>query len=255
MPRTLMSGDKPEDLPEPADGPSPLGRPTTTDRPARLRLFGEIARGGMGVILKGRDLALGRDLAVKVLLEKHRDKPELIRRFLMEARIAGQLQHPGIVPVHELGALADGRPYFAMKLVKGRTLEAILQERSSPSEDLPRFLGIFEQVCQTVAYAHARGVIHRDLKPANVMVGRFGEVQVMDWGLAKVLTGDGVARAEEDAGDGALDDDPDEAATRPIPAACWGRGPTCRRSRPAAWSRRWTGARTCSAWGPSWSRS
>ena len=129
--------------------------------------------------------------------------PTLIRRFVMEARIAGQLQHPGTVPVHELGALADGRPYFAMKLVKGRTLEALLKERTDPSENRPRFLGIFEQVCQTVAYAHARGIIHRDLKPANVMVGRFGEVQVMDWGLAKVLTGTDVAQAEEETGDGA----------------------------------------------------
>src|SRR5262249_10361492 len=81
----------------------------------------------------------------------------------------------------------DRRPYFTMKLVKGKTLAALLEQRASPQDDLPRFLTIFGQVCQTVAYAHARGVIHRDLKPANVMVGAFGEVQVMDWGLAKVL--------------------------------------------------------------------
>ena len=161
----------------------------------------------MGVILRGRDLALGRDLAVKVLLDRHRYKPGLIRRFVMEARIAGQLQHPGTVPVHELGALADGRPYFAMKLVKGRTLESLLKERTDPTENLPRLLGIFEQVCQTVAYAHARGIIHRDLKPANVMVGRFGEVQLMDWGLAKVLAGTDIAPDEEETGDGV----PDEA--------------------------------------------
>src|SRR6185312_9193599 len=104
-----------------------------------------------------------------------------------------QLQHPGIVPIYELGAFADRRPYFAMKLVKGQTLAALLEGRSSAVDDLPRFVGIFEQICQTVAYAHARGVIHRDLKPSNVMAGGFGEVQVMDWGLAKVLPRGGVA--------------------------------------------------------------
>jgi serine/threonine-protein kinase len=166
------------------------GSPELPPRPgpeARYQLLGEIARGGMGAVLKGRDADLGRDLAIKVLLEKYRDQPEMTRRFVEEAQIAGQLQHPGVVPVYELGAFADRRPYFTMKLVKGRTLAALLAERSGPADDLPRFLAIFEAVCQTVAYAHARGVIHRDLKPANVMVGGFGEVQVMDWGLAKVL--------------------------------------------------------------------
>ena len=161
--------------------------PVPTERGDRYQLFGEIARGGMGAVLKGRDPDLGRDLAVKVLLESHENKPEMLRRFVEEAQIGGQLQHPGIVPVYELGAFADRRPYFTMKLVKGRTLSALLAERQSPVHDLPRFLSIFEAICQTVAYAHARGVIHRDLKPSNVMVGSFGEVQVMDWGLAKVL--------------------------------------------------------------------
>src|SRR5262249_25542552 len=142
--------------------------------------------------------------------ETHRERPELLQRFVEEAQIAGQLQHPGIVPVYELGQFPDRRPYFTMKLVKGRTLATLLAERGSPGADIPgspsegmRFLKVFEQVCQTVAYAHARGVIHRDLKPSNVMVGNFGEVQVMDWGLAKVLPPAGVAdeqqgeRAEE----------------------------------------------------------
>ncbi|MGO9470013.1 MAG: tetratricopeptide repeat protein [Isosphaeraceae bacterium] len=187
--------------------------PALAERGDRYELFGEIARGGMGAILKGRDADLGRDLAVKVLLEAHTDKPELLRRFVEEAQIGGQLQHPGIVPVYELGTFADRRPYFTMKLVKGRTLATLLGERGrvgapSPSNstpgadatglasDLPRFLAIFEQVAQTVAYAHARNVIHRDLKPSNVMVGSFGEVQVMDWGLAKVLKDEGVACEE-----------------------------------------------------------
>jgi len=210
IPRVLVSAIEPGGPDWPVARTGSLGMTARADGPARLHLFGEIARGGMGAILKGRDLALGRDLAVKILLNHHRNDPGLIRRFVMEARIAGQLQHPGTVPVHELGALADGRPYFAMKLVKGRTLAALLKERTDPSANLPRFLGIFEQTCQTVAYAHARGIIHRDLKPANVMVGSFGEVQLMDWGLAKVLTGADGAGAEEEGGDVALDDARDD---------------------------------------------
>ena len=173
--------------PEPVIRPSSEEIPDTKERSARLQIFGEIARGGMGAVLKGRDADLGRDLAVKILLDSHRDKPEMVRRFIEEAQIAGQLQHPGIVPVYELGAFSDRRPYFAMKLVKGQTLAHILAARTSPNDGLPRLLSIFESICQTMAYAHARGVIHRDLKPSNVMVGSFGEVQVMDWGLAKVL--------------------------------------------------------------------
>jgi tetratricopeptide (TPR) repeat protein len=108
-------------------------------------------------------------------------------RFVEEARIAGQLQHPGVVPVYELGAFPDRRPYFTMKLVEGQTLAKLLADRARPEDDRPRFVGIFAQVCQAVAYAHSRGIIHRDLKPLNIMVGAFGEVQVMDWGLAKTL--------------------------------------------------------------------
>jgi Flp pilus assembly protein TadD/tRNA A-37 threonylcarbamoyl transferase component Bud32 len=181
-----------------ADDPRPV-RPRSDEMPdlagelIRYQLLGEIARGGMGAVLKGRDVDLGRDLAIKVLLEKHRDHPEMVRRFVEEAQIGGQLQHPGIVPVHELGRFPDGRLFIAMKLVKGRTLAALLEARKEPAEDRSRFLSVFEQVCQTVAYAHARGVVHRDLKPSNVMVGSFGEVQVMDWGLAKVLEDGGIA--------------------------------------------------------------
>ena len=159
----------------------------------RYRIDGEIAEGGMGKILKGRDTDLGRDLAVKVLLDRHINKPEVIQRFIEEAQIGGQLQHPGIAPVYELGQFADQRPFFTMKLVKGKTLAALLGGRKDVNVDHSKFLGIFEQICQTVAYAHSRGVIHRDLKPANIMVGAFGEVQVMDWGLAKVLSSGGVA--------------------------------------------------------------
>jgi serine/threonine-protein kinase len=152
----------------------------------RNLLYEEIGRGGIGRVLRGRDPALRRDLAVKVLREEYHDDASVQRRFVEEAQIGGQLQHPGVVPVYELGRFADRRPFFTMKLVKGRTLAQLLKERPHPGHDQARFLSIFEQVCQTVAYAHSKGVIHRDLKPSNVMVGSFGEVQVMDWGLAKV---------------------------------------------------------------------
>jgi serine/threonine-protein kinase len=184
----LLDPEAPLVPPVSPDAPSEI--PASRERSGefgRYEVSGEIARGGMGVILKGRDADLGRDIAVKVLLETHQGQTELLQRFVEEAQIGGQLQHPGIVPVHELGVFPDRRPYFTMKLVKGRTLADLLAERKNASQDRPRFLKVFEQVCQTLAYAHARGVIHRDLKPSNVMVGSFGEVQVMDWGLAKVL--------------------------------------------------------------------
>ena len=106
--------------------------PGAADRSGRYQLFGEIARGGMGAVLRGRDTDLGRDLAVKVLLDSHSDKPELIRRFIEEAQIGGQLQHPGVVPVYELGSFADRRPFFTMKLVKGQTLSYLLHGRNEP---------------------------------------------------------------------------------------------------------------------------
>ena len=173
----------------------PLVRPTDggTRMAGRYRILGEIARGGVGVILKGRDVNLGRDLAMKVLRDDHAGNAELIQRFVEEAQIGGQLQHPGIVPVYELGVDDQQRPYFTMKLIQGETLARLLETRSGPDDDRVRFLRIFEQVCDAMAYAHARGVVHRDLKPANILVGSFGEVQVVDWGFAKVLSRGGVA--------------------------------------------------------------
>jgi tetratricopeptide (TPR) repeat protein/serine/threonine protein kinase len=169
---------------------SPHGRPAGSRRlkgSMRYQMLEEIARGGMGSVHRARDPELDRELALKVLLEDHQYNPDMLRRFFEEARIAGRLQHPGIVPIHDLGRLPDDRPFFTMKLVEGRTLADLLYARKTPADELQRFVGIFEQMCQAMAYAHSRSVIHRDLKPANIMVGRFGEVQVMDWGLAKVL--------------------------------------------------------------------
>jgi WD40 repeat protein len=162
--------------------------PTVTPlSPPGYELLDEIGHGGMGVVYRARDTALDRDVAVKLLSNHYPADSPAAQRFLSEARITGQLQHPGIPAVHQVGTLADGRPFLAMKLIKGRTLENLLKYRPDPSEDRGRLLAIFEAVCQAVGYAHAHRVIHRDLKPANVMVGAFGEVQVMDWGLAKVL--------------------------------------------------------------------
>jgi tetratricopeptide (TPR) repeat protein len=153
----------------------------------RYVLGEEIARGGMGVIYRANDTALSREVAVKVLHDKYGPDSGVARRFADEARITAQLQHPAIPPVHDLGTLPDGRPFLAMKFIKGHTLNELLAARPDPSAERSRFVAVFEQVCQAVAYAHAHGVLHRDLKPANVMVGAFGEVQLMDWGLAKVL--------------------------------------------------------------------
>ena len=196
-PRSSLGHVRPVLLKE-AEGESSLVvKPTSDAIPLkeqagdRYRFDGEIARGGMGAVLRGRDVDLGRALAVKVLLEKYANRPDVARRFIEEAQIGGQLQHPGVVPIYDIGRFGD-RPFFTMKLVKGQTLAAILGERTDPSADRPRLLGIALQVSQAMAYAHAKGVIHRDLKPANIMVGAFGEVQVMDWGLTKVLAEGGI---------------------------------------------------------------
>jgi serine/threonine protein kinase len=155
----------------------------------------EISRGGMGVVWRCYDHVLHRDLAMKFLKQKYLKDANFsafCRRFQREARVLGELQHPGIVPIHQSGTLPDGRPFFVMKLVKGRTLAQLLEEQGPGAA---RWLGVFAAVCHAVAYAHSQGVIHRDLKPSNVMVGAFGEVQVMDVGVAKVLPGSSILRS------------------------------------------------------------
>ncbi|MFO0849883.1 MAG: serine/threonine-protein kinase [Gemmataceae bacterium] len=176
------------------DGPyNTAGTSPTPPSTGRYVFAEELAAGGMGVVYRASDTVLGREVAVKVLRDKFNPDSGTARRFLDEARITGQLQHPNIPAVHDMGVLSDGRPFLAMKLIKGQTLDCLLAARPDPAHNQGRFVAAFEQVCQAVAYAHAHGVVHRDLKPANVMVGAFGEVQVMDWGLAKVLK----SRAEE----------------------------------------------------------
>ena len=144
------------------------------------RVLREIARGGMGRVLAAVDLALDREVALKILLPGANSD-----RFVRESKITARLPHPGIPPVYAIGTLADGSPFLAMKLIDGQTLAVEMK-----TAERPRMLQTFTQVCQSVGFAHSRGVIHRDLKPANIMVGAFGEVQVMDWGLARSLSAD-----------------------------------------------------------------
>jgi len=145
-------------------------------------LLERVARGGMGVVYAALDEMLDRRVALKVLDVPVADG-DLARRLNREARVLARLEHPGIVPVHDVGTLSDGRVFYAMKFVEGQGLDKHIEVVAS----LPDRLRLFLRICDAVAFAHARGVLHRDLKPANVMVGAFGEVLVMDWGLAKIL--------------------------------------------------------------------
>jgi serine/threonine protein kinase len=186
-PPQLRPDAAPLSIPDQAPPDGAEGLLTTEVTVPGYEIVARIAEGGMGTILRGRDPHLGRELAIKVLRDDLVADEDAIRRFVVEAQICGQLQHPNIIPVHQLGRLPNGLPFFTMKLVRGRTLTELLRERKHLGEDQPRFLRIFVQIVEAIAYAHSRGVIHRDLKPSNIMVGQFGELQVMDWGLAKVL--------------------------------------------------------------------
>ena len=156
----------------------------------RFLLLREIGRGGMGSVWEAEDPDLARSVAVKVL-DLPDDSGDLAARLRLEARVLARLEHPGIVPVHDVGSLPDGRPYYAMKLVRGERLDAAAARLAT----LPERLRLFLRVCEPVAFAHARGVVHRDLKPENVMVGPFGEVLVLDWGIARVLSDAGAERS------------------------------------------------------------
>ncbi len=141
-----------------------------------------LGEGGMGIVYRARDEVLGRSVALKVL-RPDVSGPGLAERLAREARILARLEHPGIVPVHDAGELSDGRGYYVMKLVRGERLDTLARARP-----LREVLRVFLRVCETVGFAHAQGIIHRDLKPANIMVGAFGEVLVLDWGIARVLS-------------------------------------------------------------------
>jgi eukaryotic-like serine/threonine-protein kinase len=170
---TWLSDRALERLRETADSAEPVQ--------TRYAVLEEIGRGGMSAVYRARDRMLDRDVALKVL-DEPLASPALAARLGAEARVLARLEHPSIVPVHDLGVLPDGRPYYVMKLVRGRDLGDAAAAESS----LHGRLRLFERICEAVAFAHARGVIHRDLKPSNIMVGAFGEVLVLDWGLAKL---------------------------------------------------------------------
>jgi len=147
----------------------------------KYRPLEELGRGGMSTVYLAEDTVLGRKVALKVV-STAAARPEFVERMRAEARVIARLEHPGIVPVHDAGMLPDGRVFYAMKRVDGKRLDELARAMA-----LPERLRAFQRICEAVAFAHAHGVVHRDLKPENVMIGPFGEVLVMDWGVAKVL--------------------------------------------------------------------
>ncbi len=160
---------------------------------SRYTDVGLLGRGGMGEVRLARDQYIGRKVALKVIRHGRAHRPRSRTRFMREARIQGQLEHPAVVPVYDLSHTPDGRPYFTMKRVSGVTLEEVIKGLRSDDAQMiedysrRRLLEAFARVCLTVDYVHESGVLHRDLKPANVMLGRFGEVYLLDWGLAKLF--------------------------------------------------------------------
>jgi len=202
----------PDRLPVDLSG-EPAPRPTVPPEQriaGRYEDLGPLGTGGMGEVRRVRDVELNRTLAMKTLHASLLSKPTSLVRFLDEAQASAQLQHPNIVPVHDVGTLPDGRLWFTMREVHGRTLSQVVHEVHAASTyqwrpgehgwTFRRLMDAFLSVCRAVAYAHQRGVVHRDLKPSNVMVGTLGEVYVVDWGLAKVL-----GRADHAAEGGELD--------------------------------------------------
>ncbi|MDR0361820.1 MAG: serine/threonine protein kinase [Planctomycetota bacterium] len=178
-------------------------RPSFTDdaedSPARYVIGRELGSGSIGQVIEARDQHLGREVAIKILHDGEGLSRDGVARFIAEAQITAQLEHPSVVPVHELGIMPGGMPYFSMKLVKGRSLGDLINHLRIGDRDTTRQynylarLRLFQRLCQGMAYAHAKGVVHRDLKPDNVLIGEYGEVQIMDWGLAKTVAtqGDG----------------------------------------------------------------
>lgn len=163
--------------------------PATTPT-SRYALEALHAEGGLGRVYRAIDQEVGREVALKTIRQERADDPDSQARFVLEGRLTGMLEHPGIVPVYGMGRDADGRPYYAMRLIRGQSLKEAIREyhadASRPPARLRELLGRLVQVCQAVEYAHSRGVIHRDLKPENIMLGPFGEALAVDWGLAKV---------------------------------------------------------------------
>jgi eukaryotic-like serine/threonine-protein kinase len=163
----------------------------------RFRVLRPHAKGGLGEVHVAQDLELRREVALKEIQAKYADHPDSRSRFVLEAEITGGLEHPGIVPVYGLGQYADGRPYYAMRFIRGDSLakaielfhkaDAVPRDRGERAIELRKLLGRFIDVCEAIEYAHSRGILHRDLKPGNIMLGKYGETLVVDWGLAKLI--------------------------------------------------------------------
>src|SRR5262249_45921388 len=163
----------------------------------RYRILRPHAKGGLGAVFVALDTELHREVALKQILEQHADDPASRQRFLLEAEVTGGLEHPGIVPVYGLGTQCDGRPYYAMRFIRGDSLQesierfhadaSLQKDTGRRSLELRTLLRRFTDVCNAMEYAHSRGVIHRDIKPSNVVMGRHGETLLVDWGLAKVV--------------------------------------------------------------------
>ena len=205
----LLGGLDPTDITTDYPGPIPLG----PENPGvqRFHVLRPLARGGLGEVFVARDEELHREVALKLIQERHASDPGSRDRFQFEAEITGRLEHPGVIPVYGLGVDQGGRPYYAMRFVRGESLKQAIErfhradgptrEAGERSLAFRELLGRFVDVCNTMAYAHGRGILHRDLKPANVMLGQYGETLVVDWGLAKAA---GRPASEPPTGDGSL---------------------------------------------------
>jgi serine/threonine protein kinase len=230
-------------------------RPKGRDRYTLTRLH---ARGGIGQVWVARDQDLGREVALKELLPGWADHEAFKGRFLEEAKITGQLEHPGVVPVYELSKLeANGAPFYTMRFIKGHTLadairvyQANRKSGKAGRLELRELLNNFVAVCNAVAYAHSRGVLHRDLKPQNVVLGDYAETVVLDWGLAKLTT---AVEAQGSLLPVSIPGGP--SAGKPSRVRPSARHLTCRPNRRKAGPSQLTNAATCTGWEPSSTKS